>query len=324
MPRVPRSLARVKADVCSIKRRYSIMKRTLNSWDDVEVFLAVLRAGSFLGGAKALDTNQSTVSRRVLQMERYLDVKLFDRSKRGARPTASARLIQPAAETIEEQVQAIERGVAGIDTEMRGEVKITATEGIGTFWLGPRMLGFQRSHPGIDLYIDATSEPRELGLREADIAIRFGRPDVPAYRIRQVAKVTFRAFGSRAYLREFGLPQGFQDFRDHLFVDYDAPLRGPLWTSWRRIVNSGKATVLRSNSTHAVGRACDAGYGLALLPLFAPDYHPHILEVPVEIGPPLELWVATHEETGNSARVRAALDYIYKLFEVDRYRYFSG
>ena len=296
----------------------------IRNWDDVRVFLAVVRTGSFQRAGDWLGTNQSTVSRRIQDLEYRLGARLFDRTNRGALLTPTGRVIQNAAESIEDSVFDIERGAAGVDVEMRGSVRIATTEGIGSYWLGPRMLDFQRRNPGLSIYIDASNQVRDLSAREADIAVRFGRPDVPSYRVRQVAKLQMRPFGSKAYLREFGKPKALSEFRDHFIVEYDPPLSGPLWDAWHRCVNISKGVVFRSNSSHAVARAADEGYGIALLPRYVPDIHHNLEEIAIELGPPLELWVASHEETGRTRRIRATLDYIYKLFEVDRYRYFSG
>ena len=304
--------------------RERIANYGIRNWDDVRVFLAVVRTGSFQKAGDWLGTNQSTVSRRIQGLEYRLGAKLFDRTNRGALLTPTGRVIQKGAESIEDAVLDIERGVAGVDVEMRGMVKITTTEGIGSYWLGPRMLDFQRRNPGLSIYIDTSNVVRDLGSREADIAVRFGRPDVPSYRIRHVANLKMRPFASKSYLREFGKPKSLEDFRSHYVVEYDPPLVGPLWDNWQRCVDISKGVVFRSNSSHAVARAADEGYGIGLMPIYVPDIHHSLEEIPIEVGPPLELWVVSHEETGRTRRVRATLDYIYKLFEVDRYRYFSG
>lgn len=301
----------------------SIASFGIQNWDDVRFFLAVARTGSFLRAAALLNTNQSTVSRRIHDLELQLGARLFDRCNRGARLTPTGRIIQQTADAMEGAILDIERGVAGVDTEMRGTVTITTTEGVGSYWLGPRMLDFQRQNPGLTICIDTSSAVRDLATRQADIAIRFGRPDIPSYRVRQVARLQMMPFASRHYLREFGKPATLRDLKDHFFVEYDPPFEGPKWAKWYDLVADCKGVVFRSNSSHAVGLAVNAGYGVGLLPIYAPHIHANLEELPFDIGPKLELWIATHEETGRSRRVRATVEHIYKLFQVDRYRYFS-
>lgn len=296
----------------------------IDNWDDVRVFLAVVRSGSFQRAGHWLDTNQSTVSRRIQDLEARLGVRLFDRTNRGAVLTPTGRIIRNAAEAIEDSVSDIERGAAGVDAEMRGTVRITTTPGIGSYWLTPRLLDFQRRHPGLLISLDTSSGTRDRPVHEADITIRFGRPMGQGYQIRHVANMAMRPFAAKSYFREFGIPKSLDDFRDHYFTDYAALFDGPLWDNWYRCVKMSKGVVFQSNSTHAVARAANEGYGIALLPRYAPDIHHNLQEIPIEIGPPLEIWVASHEEVSRTRRIRATLNFIYKLFEVDRYRYFSG
>ncbi|MEM7224916.1 MAG: LysR family transcriptional regulator [Pseudomonadota bacterium] len=301
-----------------------IVKPGVRDWDDVRVFLAIARAGSFQKAAELLGANQSTVSRRIAELERRLGAQLFERDNQGARLSPTGRVIQTAARAIENNVLDIERGVAGVDAEMRGRVTITTTEGIAAYWLGPRMLDFQRRNPGLDVYLDTTNELRDLAAGEADIAIRFGRPSAPHLQARQVAKLRMGPFGAKAYLRELGRPRSLSDFAGHYIVDTDRPLTGPLWERWSAYVAASRGVVFRSNSSHVVARAVDEGYGIGLLPSYVLDIYHNLEELPLEIGPPLQVWVAHHELATRSRRVRVTLDYIHKLFEVDRYRYFSG
>ena len=73
-----------------------------------------------------------------------------------------------------------------------------------------------------------------------------------------------------------------------------------------------------------MGFAIRDGFGIGLIPRFSLDVLPRLVEIPVDLGPSLELWAVTHEETGKSQRVRAAMAYIYDLFQTDRYRFFRG
>ncbi|MBC8242542.1 MAG: LysR family transcriptional regulator [Alphaproteobacteria bacterium] len=159
----------------------------LDDWDDIRVFVAVAEAGSFVTAAHYLRTSQSTISRRIQELECRLGAKLFDRSVRGARLTPQGRTIQEAAKSMERAALDIEKGVAGVDREMRGTVTITATEGVGSYWLVPRLLDFQRRNPGICISLDTSNDLRKLENREADIALRFGRPAEVTYRTAEPA-----------------------------------------------------------------------------------------------------------------------------------------
>jgi DNA-binding transcriptional LysR family regulator len=75
----------------------------------------------------------------------------------------------------------IEICVAGVDRKMRGTVTITATEGVGFYWLVPRLLDFQRRHPSISISLGTSNDLQKLENREADIALRFDHPAEMTY-----------------------------------------------------------------------------------------------------------------------------------------------
>jgi len=296
----------------------------LDDWDDIRVFVAVAEAGSFVTAAHYLRTSQSTISRRIQELECRLGAKLFDRSVRGARLTPQGRTIQEAAKSMERAALDIEKGVAGVDREMRGTVTITATEGVGAYWLVPRLLDFQRRNPGICINLDTTNDLRKLENREADIALRFGRPAEVTYRVRKVANLALLPHASKTYLREFGRPEKMKHLKDHYMVDSDPAMSGPVWQNWTDAVTNSKSVVFKSSSPSAIGFAIRSGYGIGLIPRFSLDVLQDLEEIPMDIGASLELWAVSHEQTGNSRRVRTTLAFIHDLFQSDRYRYFDG
>ena len=147
----------------------------LRDWQDIQFFLAVARTGSFSKAARSLRTNQSTVGRRIQRLENSLGAKLFDRYSHGMRLTPAGEIMFAEAADMESSAAHIERHISGLDDELTGVVKISSTEGLATYWLAPRMVAFQREHPAI--LIDTVCKDRvvDLGMREADIAIRYVR-----------------------------------------------------------------------------------------------------------------------------------------------------
>ena len=58
-------------------------------WDDLKILLAVGRSGSFSQAARELGLDHSSVSRRMLDLERRFRVRLFERRSDGLRLTAA-------------------------------------------------------------------------------------------------------------------------------------------------------------------------------------------------------------------------------------------
>ncbi len=299
------------------------MQHWLEDWDDIRLVLAVHRTGSFHRAAGAMGVDPATVSRRVGRMERRLGARLFDRNARGARTTPAGRIVVARGEEMETATTGIEGDIAGIDEAIAGPLRITTTEGIGIYWLGPRLLGLRRRHPNLEIEIDVGDAQRDLSRREADIAIRYGRPTDPRVRARRVADVPFRLFAARSYLDAHGRPGSLEELRHHHFISYALPLAGPLWDNWSRLRESGAGIAFRANTGHGVAIATEAGFGIGLLPRYTIELLPELEEIPLDVGPPLELWLMTDKDIGRTRKVRAAVDYIVDLFERERRRYFS-
>ena len=94
-------------------------------WDDLKVFLALSRKGSARGAAQDLGVSNSTITRRLDDMEHKLQAHLFDRTPYGYRMPAAGEQVLPTAEHVEELVMAVERRITGGDSELHGTIRLT-------------------------------------------------------------------------------------------------------------------------------------------------------------------------------------------------------
>lgn len=147
----------------------------LPAWDDVRYLLAVLRHGSFTAAARALATEQSTVSRRIAALEAGLGLTLFERGRRAPVPTEAARALRDGAERIEAEVGRFADDVAGHDARaMSGRVRLAVTEELAVHVVVPRVVPVLRArHPGLVLELVTGYRAVDLAGHEADVAVRF-------------------------------------------------------------------------------------------------------------------------------------------------------
>src|SRR5436189_1463833 len=99
-------------------------------WDDLRHFLAFARAGSMQAAAKALGVNQSTVQRRIAELEERVGRRLVERHLGSYRLTALGEEMRPAADGVEGAVAAFERDLAARDKGLTGTVRLTCGSGI--------------------------------------------------------------------------------------------------------------------------------------------------------------------------------------------------
>src|SRR3546814_9042729 len=94
----------------------------MDDWNVPRLALAVQRAGSLTGAARALGVDHSTVFRRLNALEARLGVRLFERLPGGAyQATPAGERMAAAAERMEDEALAVERDIAGRDHRLRSE-----------------------------------------------------------------------------------------------------------------------------------------------------------------------------------------------------------
>ena len=117
-------------------------------WVDLQLFLRVARAGSFTKAADGTPLTQPTISRRISTLEDQLKVKLFHRGKRGVLLTSAGQAIVGLAAEMDREARLVEPR-ATQETDLSEPIRLWLTDGIGGYWLPPRMTEFHRLFPAI-------------------------------------------------------------------------------------------------------------------------------------------------------------------------------
>ena len=185
----------------------------------MRIFLEVVRRGSFRSASEHLGHSVNALRRRVEELEHHLGTAVLTRHVDGVRPTTEGEQIFAAAEQMEAAsfnlTRARERGASSF----AGEVKIAITEGLGTFWLGPRLVEFQRSFPRLLIDLSCAMRSADVLRLEADAAVQLIEADCPGPQGRNgLGDFTAMLFAGQQYIRTFGLPTSYQELLKHRFV----------------------------------------------------------------------------------------------------------
>ena len=277
------------------------------AWDDLRFVLAVGRHGTLAAAGRGLGVNHSTVFRRIGTIEQRLGARLFERHRDGCTPTPAGEEMIALAERLEGEVDDLERRLAGRDTRPSGTVRITTTDTLLVGALAPVLAGFRAAHPEIELEVVADNQFLSLSKRDADVAIRPTAAPPETLVGRRVCGIATAVYGSAAYLREAPPPD---DLALHRWVGADDSLTSLASTRWLRATLNNRQPAVRANTVLGLVAAAKAGMGLAALPCFLGDAAPELQR----IGPPVEtlgteLWLLTHRDLRNVARVRPFLDF---------------
>jgi len=281
------------------------MDAKAKNWDDLRVFLAVARAGSLSGAARALSVNHSTVFRRIGAFEAALGVRLFERQSDGYLLTPAGEELRDGALRIEEEIASLSRKVAGQDLRLSGAVRVTTIDMLA-FGLLPRHLaGFRDAYPGIEIELVVGNTMLNLSRREADVALRVGNTPPETLVGRRVGRLAFAVYGSIGYRAR--RPE--LDLVLHNWIGFDSEHEA-LVRRFTRFLPAVQPA-LRTNSVVAALSVAKSGLGLVPLPCGLADLEPDLVRVaPLPDDFTLDLWLLTHEDLRKTARIRAFLDFL--------------
>ncbi|MDP2699150.1 LysR family transcriptional regulator [Thalassospira sp.] len=138
----------------------------------IRLFVAIVHAGSINEAARREHIATSAVSRRIVELEAMLGVKLLRRLPRGVEPTPEGTIFARYGEKLLGDLRHLSNELRDFNYGERGEIFLaTVTSGILTGLPG-LLADFRRDYPGI------TIDLRELTSRESVDAIREGRCDL--------------------------------------------------------------------------------------------------------------------------------------------------
>ena len=285
-------------------------------WDDLKHLLAVARQGSTTAAAKALGVNQSTVQRRVAELERRLGRALFVRHASGYELTPLGRDLLPLAEKVEEAVVAFERRVKGAAEDGREIIRLTCPEPV-VGRLRPLIERFHQRYPAFKVELVASDRSLDLLQGEADVALRSGDTN-DALVGRKIGDSAWGVYASAAYLEAHGRPASVEELNQHSVVSLDESLSHHRLMLWLKEFAPRAEVASRSTSILGLVQAAKSGIGLAPLPVPIAD-EAGLVRV---LGPIPELartWkLLTHPGLRDAPRISAFFDFIAEERDVVR------
>lgn len=285
-------------------------------WDKLRIFHAAAEAGSFTHAGESLGLSQSAVSRQVSALELDLQVPLFHRHARGLILTEQGEVLFRTVQDVWQKLDATRMRLSDNRERPHGELRITTTIGVGTDWLTPRLGEFLELYPDIELKLILSDEELDVGMREADVAIRVREPVQPDLIRRRLFTMHFHAYASAAYLKRYGQPRNLDDLDRHRILTYGASNAHYL-TNINSLQYSGRVSktprpsTLTCNNIPALRRAVEAGAGIAVLPdyLVGPDTS-LVRILPQADMPELDCYLVYPEELKNVARIQVFRDFL--------------
>jgi DNA-binding transcriptional LysR family regulator len=289
------------------------MNKTVSSWDLYRTFLDVVRDGSLSAAARRLGLTQPTVGRHIAALERSIGAALFTRSQRGLLPTPAALGLVAHAEAMAAAEAAFRRTASGEASTIGGSVRVTASEIMGCEVLPPMLARFCAAHPAIEVELAVSNRVQDLLRRDADIAVRTGRPTQTALIAKRIGVVRIGLFAHRTYVKKRGLPKDPADLAHHRLIGFDSDS-----ASFSAIGETGLGVTrdtfgFRTDSDPAQLAALRAGVGIAGCQHQIAARDKQLVPIlPDKISFRLEIWLAMHEDLRTTQRVRRMFDHLAK------------
>ncbi|WP_166415464.1 LysR family transcriptional regulator [Cochlodiniinecator piscidefendens] len=274
------------------------MSETNLDWADLKLFLAVARGRGLAGGATISGLSPPSLGRHMTRLERTIGEVLFLRKPRGYELTEAGQELLAETEATEMSILAIERRIS------RRSAALPVNISAGTW-----MTHFLTQHiaevaqPDIRLAFCPDETVKNIGRREATIALRNVQPDEPAAFARKTTRVAFAPYATEA-----GENSGNW---------IASTLRTPS-ANWVQAHQTDNISVRVSHPRTLLDLAIQ-GAGQVVLPCFIGDSEPGLIRMG-DIIPALthDQWLVVHGEDREFSAVRTTIDALVGVIRKNR------
>jgi DNA-binding transcriptional LysR family regulator len=278
--------------------------------DDMLAFAAIVKAGSIAAAARNLALPPSTLSRRLMRLERRLGVRLLERSTRSLALTEAGEAYYHRCARIAEEVAEADALVQSHGRTPKGVLRLSAPPLLGALVLCEPLARYATKYPAVRLDVRLSERLVDLRKEPIDVAVRSGPlPRDGAYIVRKLGESSRVLCASPAYLKRHGVPRSVAALREHALIALDTSGAGAAHAFWPQLELEPRTRV---NNLPLAHELCRRGLGLALLPRFlvAADVRNGALaEVRVGEAPAAaQIFAAMPEASAATPKVRAFLD----------------
>lgn len=281
--------------------------------DDLLILLTVARLGRFNAVAEALGTTHTTISRRILALDKQLGGRTLERSPHGWELTGLGQQAVNAAEAIESTLGSLTNSMNKDGDKLSGLVRISTSDGFGAEFVTPALVRLQQQNPKLNVEMFSATRKVSQNRSGVDLEVVVGPTDVPNARPIFLTNYFLRLYASPQYVSAQGAPATLDDVRHHPFVSYvESALQVNELGHGSSQLPAPKVS-FQATSIFAQVEAVRAHAGIGLLPNFMvhgkPDFVPVLRD---DFQRQLPIWAVARPESLRSVLVRAVIETIQK------------
>ena len=281
----------------------------LADWNLLRSFLAIYETGTLTQAAKQLGATQPNMGRHLRELEAQIGETLFVRRPGKLEASERARALYLAVAPMAMSIRDAALVFAGSDGDVAGVVRIAVSEVFACSVVAPILAPLLHEQPELEIELSVSNLADNLLKRDADIAVRFFRPDQDNVIARKVGVVEFGLFAHEDYIAKFGEPKDSEMSKHGFLAGFDKdqipigpslhgePLKGPIRFRYRSDSSLARQAVVE----------CGGGVGTFQINLAEKNTKLHrVLKDRVHLVQ--EIWLCAHDELRRSSRMRFVWD----------------
>ncbi|MBW0147048.1 LysR family transcriptional regulator [Marinobacter arenosus] len=280
-------------------------------WDYLRYIRALAIGGTLARAGEMLGVHQTTVLRRLDQMEESMGVQFFERNRDGLQLTPVGETAFREAERLAVAMENLERKLVGQDASPVGKVRLAAEDATMNALLSPILAELVREFPDIELEVLTDNDVANLSHREADLTLRCENKPQATLDGERIAAVDSAVYGSARYCRRHRDMDIENHPEDCVWIIPDETFSHLATGRWYRKHLKNAQSLIRCNSLQSMHALACAGAGLAVLPCYLGENSRELrrLSEPLE-GESVDLWLHVSQDTQQMARVRIVMEYL--------------
>jgi len=179
--------------------------------DNIAVFVRVVELGNLSAAGRDLRISPAVASNRIKELEKYLGVRLFNRTTRQLSPTEHGRVFYEGARKVLDAVAEADAAVTALSGQPRGTIRVTAPLGIGRRLIASGIPEFHDRYPDIEVRLRLSDRHVDIMKEGIDVAFRLGHLEDSSLRMRGIMDCERVLAAAPSYLERRGEPKMPQD-----------------------------------------------------------------------------------------------------------------
>lgn len=235
--------------------------------NDMALFVEVVKAKGFRNASESMGIPNSTVSRRISNLEKTLGLRLLHRTTRKIELTEAGQIYFERCKRIVDEAKLAHEQLDSMLAQPSGTIRASLPVDFANIYLAPLIADFAKLYPGISFDLDLTPRLVDLVSEPFDVAIRMGNPSDSNLVARLLAKLPCYVYASPRYLEQFGEPKKPSDLQQHHCLGFKTT-KGSTWMlqNFKESIQVSVKGRFQINSIGMIRKLATLDMGIAIFP----------------------------------------------------------